>query len=130
MANDDSDGEDFYDLESTLSTSQYGTSKRPSVSSSPTKYRSTDRLYSVAASHRHVLPDVESTSLLNTRDGRASYLSTPLLLEPPNFESGPSSPRPLGILTRRISRVFQSKAYDYDSNKHSLAAVGSGERVW
>ena len=26
--------------------------------------------------------------------------------------------------------MFQSKAYDYDSNKHSLAAVGSGKRVW
>ena len=34
------------------------------------------------------------------------------------------------MLSRKISRVFQPKAYDYDSNKHSLAAVGSGERVW
>lgn len=34
------------------------------------------------------------------------------------------------LLTRKISRVFQSKAYDYDANKSSLAAVGSGERVW
>ena len=46
------------------------------------------------------------------------------------YDSGGGSQRPLGILTRKISRVFQSKAYDYDSNKPSLAAVGSGERVW
>jgi hypothetical protein len=49
---------------------------------------------------------------------------------PDPFETSLSSPRPLGMLTRKISRVFQSKAYDYDSNKNSLAAVGSGERVW
>ena len=34
------------------------------------------------------------------------------------------------LITRKISRVFQSKAYDYDANRSSLAAVGSGERVW
>lgn len=129
MLNDGSDVEDFYDVESPLSTSVYGTTKRPSVSSSPTKYRSTDRLYSIAASHRHVLPDSESTSLLGTREGRGNYLSTSLL-EPSNFDPGTSSAQPLGVLTRKISRVFQSKAYDYDSNKQSLAAVGSGERVW
>ena len=56
--------------------------------------------------------------------------TTPLLqpLELTDPVGGTS--RPLGILTRKISRVFQSKAYDYDSNKHFLTAVGSGERVW
>ena len=41
-----------------------------------------------------------------------------------------SSSREGNLLSRKISRVFQSKAYDYDVNKSSLAAVGSGERVW
>ena len=130
MADDDSDGEDFYDVDSPLSTSLYGTPKHSSTYS-PTKHRSTDRLYSIAASHRHVIPESEGTSLLTARDGRGgSYLSMSRLETPDQYESGSSSPRPLGILTRKISRVFQSKAYDYDSNKHSLAAVGSGERVW
>jgi hypothetical protein len=129
MASEGSDGDDFYDTDSPLSTSFYGTWKHP-ITSSPTKHRSTDRLYSTAASQRHVIPEFEGTSLLTSRDVPRSYVSTPLLEPPSRSESFLSSPRPLGILTRKISRVFQSKAYDYDSNKNSLAAVGSGERVW
>jgi len=134
MTENDSDGDDLYDADSPLSISRYSTPKHP-YSKSPTRHRSTDRLYSIAASHRHVIPEFEGTPLLTGRDGRAgSYMSnmsiTPRLEIPDPYESGLSSPRPLGMLTRKISRVFQSKAYDYDSNKHSLAAVGSGERVW
>ena len=130
MADNDSDDEDLYDADSPLSTSRYGTPKHP-ISHSPTQHRSTDRLYSIAASHRHVIPEFEGTPLLTARDGRVgSYTASPRLEIPDPYESELSSPRPLGMLTRKISRVFQSKAYDYDSNKHSLAAVGSGERVW
>jgi hypothetical protein len=72
--------------------------------------------------------------LLSHRDGIRSYFSSrvpsPLLEIADPFEATSSPPRTLGILTRKISRVFQSKAYDYDSNKNSLAAVGNGERVW
>src|SRR5271155_490925 len=82
MVDDDSDGEDFYDVDSPLSTSHYGTPKHP-ISYSPTKHRSTDRLYSIAASHRHVIPDFEGTSLLTARDGRGgSYLSMSRLETP------------------------------------------------
>jgi len=48
----------------------------------------------------------------------------------PGRPSGSVSEGAKRLLTRKISRVFQSKAYDYDANKSSLAAVGSGERVW
>lgn len=90
----------------------------------PSKQRATDRLYS-ASSSKQIGFD-ENTALLSP--GIQSYHSTPLLESSDAFDSGSSAP--LTILTRKISRVFQSKAYDYDSNKTLLAAVGSGERVW
>jgi hypothetical protein len=128
MADTDSDTENS-DFESSLSSSVlYGAKQH--LFRSPSRPRSSDRLYSTASSHRHVIPETEQSSLLNIRDGFRSYLATPLHEVPDPFESLVSPPRPLGILTRKISRVFQSKAYDYDSDKNALAAVGSGERVW
>ena len=100
-------------------------SSKQTRTQSPLKRRSTDRLYSVASS-RQTHPD-EYTSLLSS--GTRSYHSTPLHEIPDPFDQT-TSIAPMGILRRKISRVFQSKAYDYDSNKNSLAAVGSGERVW
>jgi hypothetical protein len=116
--------------DSPLSSSSSGPIKSVAPHS-PTKAKSIDRLYSAASSHRHVIPESEHSPLLHHLDGIRSYFSTPVHEAPDPFDSLTSSPRPpLGLLTRKISRVFQSKAYDYDSNKHSLAAVGSGERVW
>lgn len=128
MADMDSDGDDFFD--SPLSSSVHH-SRKQSFSHSPSHPRSSDRLYSIASLHRHVLPESEHSSLLNNRDGIRSYMSTaPPFQSPERSDSVGGTSRPLRMLTRKISRVFQSKAYDYDSNKHSLAAVGSGERVW
>jgi hypothetical protein len=128
MADTDSDADDYFD--SPLSSSVYQ-SRKQSFSHSPSRPRSVDRLYSIASSHRQVLPDSEHSALLNNRDGIRSYMSNTLLHpHPEHSDSTAGASRPLGILTRKISRVFQSKAYDYDSDKNSLAAVGSGERVW
>ena len=124
MADTDSDAD--FDFDSPLPCSTHP-SRKQSFSHSPSRPRSSDRLYSIASSHRHVLPESEDSSLLNNRDGIRSYLSMTPLQSSQEYDS---KGRPLGVLTRKISRVFQSKAYDYDSNKHSLAAVGSGERVW
>jgi len=127
MADTDSDAD--FDFDSPLSSSIHH-SRKQSFSHSPSHPRSSDRLYSIASSHRHVLPESEHSLLLNNRDAIRSYLSMTPLQTSQQYDSGGGSQRPLGILTRKISRVFQSKAYDYDSNKPSLAAVGSGERVW
>jgi hypothetical protein len=128
MADTDSDAD--YDFDSPLSSSVYH-SRKQSFSRSPSHPRSFDRLYSMASSHRHVVPESEHSSLLNNRDGIRRYMSnTPLVQHPEHPDSAGGTSRPLRILTRKISRVFQSKAYDYDSDKNSLAAVGSGERVW
>ena len=124
MADTDSDVDSLHD--SPLSTSVlYGAKQYP-----PSRPRSSDRLYSIASSHRHVPSETEHSSLLNNTDATRSYRATPRAQSPDHMEETFSTSRPLRLLTRKISRVFQSKAYDYDSNKHSLAAVGSGERVW
>jgi len=122
MADTDSEVDSEYDTP--LSSSVLYGAKPPS----PSRPRSSDRLYSIASSHRHVPSESEHSALLNHRDATRNYFSTSLPQESLSDESTPT--RPLGMLTRKISRVFQSNAYDYDSNKHSLAAVGSGERVW
>jgi hypothetical protein len=124
MADTDSDAD--YEYDSPLSSSVlYGAKQY-----SPSRPRSLDRLYSMGSAHRHVPSESEHSSLLNNHDGTRTYLATPVAQSPDHMEQTFSTPRPLKILTRKISRVFQSKAYDYDNNKHSLAAVGSGERVW
>lgn len=128
MTGTDSDAEDF-DFDSPL-TSSFHRDGKPSLSQSPSRQQSVDRLYSVASTLRHAGSESEYSPLVNHREGPRSYHSTPSLERSDPFESSVSSSRPLGILTRKISRVFQSKAYDYDSDKTSLAAVGSGERVW
>src|SRR5579859_934846 len=87
--------------------------------------KSTDRLYSLAALNKtHFSLDTEHAPLLASgRDAVRSYNSTSP--EGTSMEASIASlAPPLGMLTRKISRVFQSKAYDYDSNKHALAAVG------
>ena len=104
MEDVDSDPEySDFDFSSPLSTSQILRSKT-----------SSQRLYS-----QHPPAAVsEHTSLLGHADiVRGGYAAA-------------SSSREGNLLSRKISRVFQSKAYDYDANKSSLAAVGSGERVW
>src|SRR5436309_14940960 len=110
MTDNESDPEEF-DLYSPLSTSVHG---KALAMPSPPKSSSSDRLYSTASPYRNDFPESEQTALLGNREGSRSYISTPQL-DPPEFlESIPTAPRPLGILTRKISRVFQSKAYDYD----------------
>jgi hypothetical protein len=101
--------------------------KRGSAVCFPGRTKSDDRLYNMSSSVRI---ESEAASLLSYREGPRSYLSTPAIESSDPFDVPGGSPGHLGMLTRKISRVFQSKAYDYDSNKHSLAAVGSGERVW
>ena len=116
MSDEESDI-DYSDVDSPLSQS---IRFRPTQSIS--HQSSNDRLY--ATSSRHLsIPD-QNTPLLSQGDGWGHYMTTPSQPE------GESSSRPLGILTRKISRVFQAKSFDYDNNKSSLAAVGSGERVW
>jgi hypothetical protein len=101
----------------------------PAKESQQSKTSFNDRLYLVSP-HKTHFTDSERSSLLGHREGIPSYVSSPRLEIPDPFEGSATAPRPLGLLTRKISRVFNSKAYDYDSNKNSLAAVGSGERVW
>lgn len=127
MANTDSDS-DISEYDSAMSSSVHAAAKFPIIDQSITK--GSDRLYSISTTHRDLGPDSEHSPLLTHRDGSRGYISPQRLDSFDQFDSSGSSPRPLGILTRKISRVFQSKAYDYDSNKQSLAAVGSGERVW
>ena len=115
MVDDDSDV-DYSDIDSPLSYSVHGGGQQ-----STSSHLSTDRLYSAPSRYLFV-PDHE-TPLLAHRDAWGQYQST-------SSNHSEANPKPLGMLTRKISRVFQSKAYDYDNNKSSLAAVGSGERVW
>lgn len=125
--NSDADSDlDFADYDSSPSSPH---EEHPKHSTSILK-TSVDRLYALPSTKPHFTLDSERSSLLSRHDGVRSYLSSPGMEIPDPFETSLSSPRPLGMLTRKISRVFQSKAYDYDSNKNSLAAVGSGERVW
>src|ERR1700738_856283 len=108
-----------------------GPSKEPGSEQSNLRITFDERLYSLSSPHKQSFHfDSERSSLLHQHDGIRSYHSSPRVEHPDPFDTTSGSPRPLGILTRKISRVFQSKAYDYDSNKNSLAAVGSGERVW
>lgn len=128
-ANSDAEGSDFdYSLSHSVSCSP--TDTKPHI---VTAQPSSDRLYSAFASRRHSIAESEHSPLLASthRDGTRSYLATPRLdfSEHFAFGEGPAQ-RSMSILTRKMSRVFQSKAYDYDSNRDSLAAVGSGERVW
>jgi hypothetical protein len=131
MADDDSDV-DFSDFDSLLSSSLHITSS--SKPNPPHPVLSTDRLYSLSTPLKH--PESEHTPLLfNNSPAQRSYHSTRTTpqhdINSPFDSSGEyTSPQPLQMLTRKISRVFQSKAYDYDNDKSSLAAVGSGERVW
>jgi hypothetical protein len=124
MSDDEFEDSDYGSPISPLSSSTHQLKSR---SSTPRDQRSYDRLYSVALSHKQQ-PVSERSSLLGSRDGSRSYQSTPMV-EIPDPMEGPSS-QPLQMLGRRLSRVFQSKTHDYDSNKDLLAAVGSGERVW
>jgi len=123
MADDDSDV-DYSDIESPLSYSVHGQQSTTQNSSS-----SKDRLYSASThmSRYLAVPESEHAPLLSSGDGLQRYHSVSVASDD---AAESASSRPLGILTRKISRVFQSKAYDYDNNKSSLAAVGSGERVW
>ena len=75
--------------------------------------------------------DHERTPLMaGGRDRLRRYHSNPALHPSPGLV-GPAATPPLqSSLRRKISRLLQPKAYDYDTDKHSLAAVGSGERVW
>src|SRR5271156_6503188 len=129
MADAESDPED-YDSDSPLSFSAISYSPTNTKPHFITTQPSSDRLYSAFASRRQSVTESEYSPLLASthRDGTRSYLSTPRLEVPDPLTLG--AQRPMSLLTRKISRVFQSKAYDYDSNKNALAAVGSGERVW
>ena len=125
MIDDVSDPE-FSDFDSPLSLSLI-------IQAKPRTILSTDRLYSLSNAQKHT--ESEHSSLLFHSDGTRSYhsiRSTPQheLNNPFEVTGESTSPQPLRMLTRKISRVFQSKAYDYDNDKESLAAVGSGERVW
>jgi hypothetical protein len=117
MSDDESDVaySDVADDESPLSQS-FSAGRGQSIS----RHTSNDRLYSSSSRHLSIVD--HHTPLLSQADGRAQYLAVPA-------SEGESS-RPLGMVTRKISRVFQAKSFDYDIDKSSLAAVGSGERVW
>ena len=75
--------------------------------------------------------DHEHTPLIaGVRDRLRRYHSNPALHPSPGLVGPAATPPMHNSLRRRISRLLQPKAYDYDTDKHSLAAVGSGERVW
>jgi hypothetical protein len=76
----------------------------------------------------------EDTPLLSgVHDSLRRYHSTPAFNKSPRprrVTDPAAAPTGQDGLRRKISRVLTPKAYDYDADKHSLAAVGSGERVW
>lgn len=124
MVDEDTEPE-YSDFDSPLSASVNQSCK----SKTPKDQRSIDRLYATSASHRQHSPESERSSLLGNRDVFRNYNST-TFMENPDSSVEAASSQPLKALSRKVSRVFQPKMYDYDSNKDSLAAVGSGERVW
>jgi hypothetical protein len=89
----------------------------------------TPALNRMADDQQHVDEDERVPLLSNSGDRLRRYHSTPAFRDTQRA-SKLAVPPPQRGLRRKISRVLQPKAYDYDADKHSLAAVGSGERVW
>ena len=133
MADSDSEESDF-DTLSPMTSSLYATTgpARP-VYSRHLSYDTTAGPRMEESSQQLVEEGEDVPLLSGVHDSLRRYRSTPAFnkIPPPARVTDPTtSPTRQGGLSRKISRVLKPKAYDYDADKHSLAAVGSGERVW
>jgi hypothetical protein len=133
MADSDSEASDF-DTLSPMTTSLYAVAgpARPSYSRHLSFDTTRDAKRPEDTAQR-VEPGEVTLLLSGVHDSLRRYHSTPAFNKSPpsrRVTDPAASPTRQDGLRRKISRVLQPKAYDYDADKHSLAAVGSGERVW
>lgn len=133
MADSDSEASDF-DTLSPMTSSLYAAAgpARPSYSRHLSFDTTQDGKRPEGTAER-VDPGEGTPLLSGVHDSLRRYHSTPAFNKSPlprRVTDSAASPTRQDGLRRKISRVLQPTAYDYDADKHSLAAVGSGERVW
>jgi len=110
-------------------SSLHGASERPSYSRH-LSFETTLRHLAGEADNRGAKDHERTPLMARGHDRLRRYHSNPAFYPLQRVVEPGATPPVQNGLRRKISRLLQPKAYDYDTDKHSLAAVGSGERVW